>query len=76
MDEKYIVDIKGKKFITYAGLLNEATEKGLIRFEVKDLNVDWEKKSAVCLMKATFTSGKIFEGVGSGTKDNCAISTK
>ena len=80
VDKKYIVDIKGKKFITYAGLLAEAHNKGLRNISVTELNVDWEKKSAFCIAEVelfdTNTQNKFFQGVGSGTPENCSSMVK
>ena len=79
VDEKYIVDIKGKKFITYAGLLAEAHSKGLRRLSVMELNVNWEKKSAYCIVEAELMTDKeikIIQGVGSGTPENCSSMVK
>ena len=70
MDEKYIIDIKGKKFVTFNGLLDLAHEKGLVSLKVQELSVDWDKKSAFCI--AACKIGEVcVTCVGSGTQDNC-----
>ena len=73
MDEKYVIDVKGKKVVVYAGLLNEAISEGLFELTVKDVFVDWKEKSAYCIAQAKVRTKtgdiKIFEGVGSSTPD-------
>ncbi len=75
MDKKYIVDIKGKKFITYTGLLAEAHKKGLQKLTVKELTVDWANGSAHCIVEAVFKDITV-EGVGSGSQVNCSSMVK
>ncbi len=75
IDKKYIVDIKGKKFVTFNGLLAEAHKQGIVDTRVTELNVDWEKKSAYCIV-ACKIGEKEFMGVGSGTQENCGDMVK
>ena len=35
LDERFITNIKGKDFVLYAGVLNLATQKGLLKLEVE-----------------------------------------
>ena len=75
VDKKYIVDIKGKKFITYAGLLNEAHKQKIEDMRVTELNVNWDNQSAYCIV-ACKIGEKEFMGVGSGTQENCGSMVK
>ena len=81
LNQKYVKEINGKKFVLYAGLLDLAHQKKMKALRVKQLIVDWEQKSAYCVVEAIFpkqgeTIGTIFEGAGSGTQENCGEMTK
>ncbi|HDY90329.1 MAG TPA: hypothetical protein ENH82_19690 [bacterium] len=65
-----VVKIKGKDFVTYAGLLKKAHAAGLLSIEIEWQQVDFEKKCAACIVRAKFPEGKIFDGFGSSTPDN------
>lgn len=69
LPKDYIVNIKGKDFITYNGLLGIAHEKGLREFKVVDIQVDWGNKQAYCIVKAIFEDREFF-GIGSSTPQN------
>ena len=75
MDNKHIVNIKGRKFITYGGLLDEAHKQGLDDMRIMKLSVDWEKKCAWCMV-ACKIGEKEFVGVGSATQENCGPMVK
>ena len=75
MDEKYIVNIKGKKFVTYNGLLAEAHKAGLEDMRITEMHVDLEKKSAWCMVACKIKE-KEFMGVGSATPENCGSMVK
>lgn len=68
--DKHVVDIKGNKFITFAGLLERAYDKGLNNIRITELNVDWENQSAYCIAACKIGDREIM-GAGSGTKENC-----
>jgi len=76
MDKKFVINIKGKEFITYSGLLQEAHEKGPFSMEVQQLSVDWEKKCAYCTVRLFTKDDIMFEGVGSATQSNCGSMVK
>ena len=68
-----VVNIKGKDFITYAGLLEKAHEKGLVSFEIlghwqsEDLKNAWCKVRAHCIVDK---KDCFFDGIGSSTPEN------
>ena len=76
IDRKYILSVKGKEFITFAGLLDVATKNGLQKLVVKQLTIDAERQVATCIVDAEFFNTdkgtRVFSGVGSGTMDNCS----
>ncbi len=71
-----IVSIKGKDFITYAGLLKRAHEAGLLSMEITWREVNFELQSAACIVRASFPAGKVFDGFGSATPENSGSMVK
>lgn len=53
VDEKFIVNIKGKNFIKYEGLLNEAHTKGLLCIEVTMVQMPSQENGKTCICRAT-----------------------
>ncbi len=74
-----VVNIKGKDFVTYAGLLEKAHEKGLKSFEIlkhwqsEDLKTAWCKVRAHCIIK---DKDCYFDGIGSSTPKNTGDMTQ
>ena len=68
--DKHIVTIKGKQFITFAGLLDRAYREGLEDIRIIDLRVDWDKKAAYCIAACKIGEKEIMSA-GSGTVENC-----
>jgi len=81
---KDVVNIKGKDFVTYAGLLKKAHEKGLQSIEILESWVSEDMKMAWCKVRAKFVAkNKIseikemfFDGFGSSTPENTGEMTK
>jgi len=48
-NKAFIVNIKGKKFVRFNGLLDKAHEKGFKTFEITQMSVSTDGKSAWCL---------------------------
>ena len=74
-----VVNIKGKDFVTYAGLLKKAHEKGLVSIEIIDSWVSEDMKIAWCKVRAKFAQNKkemFFDGFGSSTPENTGEMTK
>ena len=68
IDSKFVVDLQGKEFVTYEGLLDVAHQKGLIaiKTELVELN-----ENGRCIMKATaITETGHFEGYGDADPSN------
>lgn len=70
IDNKYIIEIKGKKYITFNGLLEEGYKQGLTDLRITELQVDWEKKSAYCIAACKIGEKEVM-AAGSGTQENC-----
>ena len=74
-----VVNIKGKDFVTYAGLLDQAHQKGLISIEIIDSWVSEDMNRAWCKVRAKFknkTKEMFFDGFGSSTPENTGDMTK
>jgi len=74
-----VVNIKGKDFVTYAGLLEKAHENGLQSIEILESWVSEDMKIAWCKVRAKFIKDKkemYFDGFGSSTPDNTGEMTK
>ncbi|MCQ4925303.1 hypothetical protein NE686_19520 [Tissierella carlieri] len=65
IDERFIVDLKGKQFVTYEGLLDLAHQKGLISIEVDLLQIPTNDNEMIAIAKATAkTEKEIFIDIG------------
>lgn len=73
--DPYIVNISGKDFMTYEGLLNKAHEKGKFSMKIVEKWVSDDMKRAWCMVR--LTAGKqVFDGLGSSTPENTGTMTK
>lgn len=62
INEKYIVNIKGKDFIMYAGVLNAAHEKGILCLETTIVQFPSKENGNICICRASV--------IGSDCKQN------
>ncbi|WMM24078.1 hypothetical protein RBU61_14255 [Tissierella sp. MB52-C2] len=58
IDERFIVNLKGKQFVTYEGLLDLAHQKGLISMEVELLQIPTNENEMIAIVKATAKTEK------------------
>ena len=72
LDEKFIVDLHGKDFCVYEGILNAAHEKKLKRLEVQILQYPNEENNheAICQATAETAHGEIFSDIGDANPKN------
>lgn len=71
IDQRFIVNIQGKEFITYNGLLAYAEKKGGIeKKEILNLRESDDWKSASATVQITMKDGRIFQDVGTCTPKN------
>ena len=72
LDEKFIVNLHGKDFCIYEGVLNLAHKKKLKRLEVKLLQYPTEENNheAICQAIAETESGAIFSDIGDASPRN------
>ncbi len=75
-----IVNIKGKDFVTYSGLLGLAHKNGLENFEILEQFVNEDMTKAWVKVRAYFNDEKhgrqYFDGIGSSTPENTGDMTK
>ena len=72
---KNIINIKGKDFMTYEGLLNKAHEKGKFDMTITESWVSEDMKMAWCKVRL-LAQGQTFDGFGSSTPDNTGLMTQ
>ena len=72
LDDRFLINLKGKDFVTYAGLLDLAHQQGLARLEVELIqhpNVE-NGNEAICRAIAESSSGQIFSDWGDASPTN------
>jgi len=74
LKEDFIKNIKGKDFVLYAGVLDLATQKGLLKLEVELLQFPTKENGheAICRAVAEGKSGEVFSDIGDANPGNCA----
>jgi predicted nucleic acid-binding Zn finger protein len=73
LDDRFMTNIKGKDFVLYAGVLDLATQKGLLKLEVELLQFPTEENGneAICRAVAESKTGEVFSDVGDANPNNC-----
>jgi len=73
LDERFMTNIKGKDFVLYAGVLDLATQKGLLKLEVELLQYPSKENgnAAICRAVAEGKSGQVFTDIGDANPNNC-----
>ncbi len=73
LDERFITNIKGKDFVLYAGVLDLATQKGLLKLEVELLQFPTKENGneAICRAVAESKTGEVFSDIGDANPKNC-----
>lgn len=65
IDPKFIVDLKGKQFVTYEGLLDLAHQEGLTGIETELIQIPTKDNDFLAIVQATArTENKTFSGIG------------
>ena len=72
LDKRFLVSLKGKDFVTYAGLLDLAHQHGLVRLEVEAVQFPCADNGMACICRAMAEtdSGKIFTDIGDANPKN------
>jgi predicted nucleic acid-binding Zn finger protein len=73
LDERFITTIEGKDFVYYAGLLDLAHQKSLLKMEVEAIQYPNESNqfTAICSATAHTSYGGIFSDIGDASPNNC-----
>ena len=73
LDDRFITNIKGKDFVLYAGVLDLATQKGLLKLEVELLQFPTKENGneAICHAIAESKTGEVFSDIGDANPKNC-----
>ncbi len=68
-----MTNIKGKDFVLYAGVLDLATQKGLLKLEVELLQFPTKENGneAICRAVAESKTGEVFSDIGDANPKNC-----
>ena len=66
LDDRFMTNIKGKDFVLYAGVLDLATQKGLLKLEVELLQYPTKENGneAICRAVAESKTGEVFSDIG------------
>lgn len=65
LNEEFIIDLQGKSFVTYEGLLDYAHQLGLISIEVEVLQVPNNSNGMIAICKATAkTENETYTDIG------------
>lgn len=53
IDERFIINLKGKNFVTYEGLLDLAHQKGLVSMDIEIIQIPAKENDMTAICKAT-----------------------
>lgn len=71
INEKFIVNLKGKDFVTYEGLLDLAHQEGLISIETELLQIPSKENGETAIVKAIAkTKDRIFIDIGDASPNS------
>ena len=72
IDDRFISSLKGKDFVIYSGLLDLAHQRGLMKLEVKTLQLPTKENGfeAICHAVAESKNGGVFSDVGDANPKN------
>jgi hypothetical protein len=72
LDDRFMINLKGKDFVTYAGLLDLAHQMGLARLEVEEIQFPTKDNNHEAIVKATAEtiSGRLFVDIGDANHTN------
>jgi len=73
LDDRFMINIKGKDFVLYAGVLDLATQMGLLKLGVELLQFPTKEngKEAICRAVAESKTGEVFCDIGDANPKNC-----
>ena len=70
----FVVNLKGKDYLLYQGVVDAATQAGLRRMSTEIVQIPAPENGhmAVVLVTAEFEDGRVFQGVGDASPANCS----
>jgi len=73
LDERFIIELEGKEFVTYPGLLDLGHQKGILKIEVDPIQLPTKDNGNFAICKALVISktGETFIDVGDANPANC-----
>lgn len=73
LDERFLINIKGKDFVLYAGVLDLATQRGLLKLEVELIQFPSKENGneAICHAVAVGKNGEVYADIGDANPGNC-----
>ncbi len=73
LDERWIIELEGHKFVKYGGLLDYATQKGISQIDVEPIQLPNKDNGNFAICKATVVSkiGESFTDIGDANPLNC-----
>jgi hypothetical protein len=73
LDERWIIELEGHKFVKYGGLLDYATQKGISQIDVEPIQLPNKDNGNFAICKATVVSkaGESFTDIGDANPQNC-----
>ena len=73
LDDRFMTNIKGKDFVLYSGVLDLATQKGLLKLEVELIQFPSKENGheAICRAVAVGKNGEVFSDIGDANPNNC-----
>jgi hypothetical protein len=73
LDERWIIELEGHKFVKYAGLLDYAHQLKISSIEVEPIQLPHADNGNFAICKATVTSmnGSVFSDIGDANPQNC-----
>ena len=73
LDERFIIQIEGRDFVKYAGLLDLGHQKGISQIEVEILQMPAKENGdfAICKALVVSKSGETFSDIGDANPANC-----
>jgi len=73
LKDGFLKNIKGKDFVLYAGVLDLATQKGLLKLEVELLQFPTKENGneSICRAVAEGKNGEVFSDIGDANPNNC-----
>lgn len=74
VDPKFVINLKGKDYPTWPGILDAATKAGLRSLTTKLLQAPSPENNhaAIVLARAEFEDGRVFEDLGDASPANCS----